>query len=228
MQISKRKWLKVFCFLFFFLFSVAIVNGHRFAYAGDDLQTMTQFANSQLLEILNNIPKGNEKDYGFKNRDEFKKAALGIPYQEFDMEKEKPTGYWRIPVTVDGRHYALLRLKKTEDGWGFFGLGAAELARDLEDREGNMTLKGNKPQIGRIIRDFSLKCDYVQYGQEPDSSLSGKVYPLKSASKIMLKYGTKDIANNGAYDLNMIKQIRSKVKELRPPHNPLTNSTGGK
>jgi len=229
MKSLERKRLKAFCFLFFFVFSVAIVNGHRLAYAGGDMQAMTQFANSHLLEILDNIPKGNEKDYGFENRSVFNQATLGIPYQEYDFEKEKPTGYWRVPVIAGGKNRALLRLKKTSDGWGFFGLGGAELAQELGYHEDDVTLKGNKPQFGRIIRDYPFKCDYVQYGQTPDSLLSGKAYPLKSASKILLKYENRDSTSNGEFELNMIKQMRSTFKEKMPnPESFKINQTGEK
>lgn len=219
--------------LFFALFLVATTSGYCFADEDADLQAMAQYANSNLLEILNGIPVGEEKDYGFQSRDEFNKATMGIPYQEYDMDKEEPTGYWRIPVMVDGENCALVRLKSTYDGWAFSGFGGAGLAQDLGEHEDDMVSQGKTPRTGRIIRDFSLLSDYVQFDQQAGGSLSGTVYPLRSATQFMSAFPAADTVShriyggNEGYDLDTIKQMRLKALEYKGNANPYDYSNGG-
>jgi len=224
--------LKASCCLSFLLFSAAVPSGYCFAADSGDLQAMTRFASSNLSEILSNIPAGKEKDYGFLNQDELKEATLGIPYQEYDMEKEKPTGYWRVPVTVEGKNRALLRLKSTADGWTFSGFGGGGLARNLDEHQNKMLREGKNPQTGRIVRDFSMKCDYVQFDQQPDAALSGSVYPLKSASRFISTFGaasSASVGSSGGYDLDTIKQMRLKAREMKENPDSFDNSNlGGK
>jgi hypothetical protein len=230
MNVSGRAGLKASYCLSLILLSVAIPSGSCFADENSDMQAMTQYASSNLSEILSNIPQGEEAHYGFKNRGEVVQATLGIPYQEYDMEKEKPTGYWRIPVKVNGENRALLRLKSTAEGWKFSGLGGAELAQDIGDQEKNMTLQGKRPKTGRIVRDFYLWSDYVQFDQKANGALSGTVYPLSSAARFISTFGTAnraDNAGNRGYDLGKIQEMRLKALENKGNPNAFDNSSAG-
>jgi hypothetical protein len=229
-KVSSKAWLKTSYGLSLILLAAAIPNGYCIAAEETDLQAMTQYASTNLTDILSHIPTGEEERYGFQNRDELSQATLGIPYQEYDIDKEEPTGYWRIPVTVDGENRALLRLKDTAEGWTFAGLGGAELARNLDDHEANMVSQGNTPSTGRIVRDFSMRCDYVQFDQQQNATLSGTVYPLWSASSFVSTFGTKGratVANYGGYDLEAIKAMRLKAQETMGVDGSLDSSGMG-
>ncbi|MGD8911933.1 MAG: hypothetical protein PVJ68_04195 [Candidatus Thiodiazotropha sp.] len=218
-----------FCLYLIFLLAV-IPAGYSLAAEEDDLTAMTQYANNNLLEILSNIPIGEEEYYGFHNRDEINQAALGIPYQEYDLDQEQPTGYWRVPVTVDGENRALLRLINTAEGWAFAGLGGAQLARNLDDQETYMISQGTTPSTGRIVRDFSMRCDYVQFDQQHNASLSGTVYPLWSAYGFISTFGNNGrarVANYAGYDLDAIKEMRLKAQETMGAPNSFGNSGWG-
>jgi hypothetical protein len=230
MNASGRTGLKASYILFFILIFTAIPCGYSFAAEEGELQAMAQFANNNLLQILNNIPIGEEEYYGFRNRDELSQATLGIPYQEYDMENEQPTGYWRVPVTVNTENRVLLRLKNTVQGWAFSGLGGAQLARNLGDHENNMESKGQIVRTGRIIRDFSMRCDYVQFNQQQDARLSGSVSPLWSASRFLSMFGNDGngvVADYADYDLAAIKEIRLKAQEAMGYPNSNGNSGWG-
>jgi hypothetical protein len=230
MYVSKRAGIKPLYCLLLTLLLTAIPFGYGFAAGKGDLQAMTQYVNNNISEILNNIPVGEEEYYGFQNRDELSQATMGIPYQEYDLEKEQPTGYWRVPVTINGENRALLRLKYTAEGWAFAGLGGAELARNLDDHESNMISQGNTPSTGRIVRDFSMRCDYVQFDQQQNAKLSGSVYPLWSASKFISMFGSNGngaVANYAEYDLATIKELRLKAQEVMGFPNSNGNSGWG-
>jgi hypothetical protein len=230
MNVSGRAGFKISYCLFLVLFISAIPGGYSFAAGNDDLSAMTEYANNNLLDILNDIPMGEEERYGFQSRAELTQATLGIPYQEYDLEKEQPTGYWRIPVTVGGENRAMMRLKNTAEGWRFSGLGGAELARNLGDHETNMISHGNRPSTGRIVRDYSMRCDYVQFDQQQDAKLSGTVYPLWSASRFVSTFGINDssaVVDYSGYELAAIKEMRLRAQEIMGDPNSFGNSDWG-
>jgi hypothetical protein len=191
---------------------------------------MKQYASDHLGKILNKIPVGEEQYYGFQNRNELALTTLGIPYQEYDIEKEQPTGFWRIPVKVAGENRVLLRIKSTAQGWTFSGLGGAQLARNLGDHENNMLSQGISLHTGRIVRDYSIRCDYVQFNQQQDAALSGTVYPLWSASRFISRVesgGDDTFDDYVGYDLSAIEEMRLKAQEIMGDPNSFENSDWG-
>jgi hypothetical protein len=230
MNVSDRAGFKATYCLALVLLLAAIPGGYSFAAGEGGLQAMLQYASDNLLGILQNIPTGEEEYYGFQNRNELQQAALGIPYQEYDLEKSQPTGQWRVPVTVNGENRALLRLKKTAEGWAFAGLGGAELARNLGDHENNMVSQGKSPRTGRIVRDFTMRCDYVQFDQQQNARLSGTVYPLWSASRFISAFeedGRAVTVDYTGYDLKAVMKIRLKAQEIMGDPNSFSNSDWG-
>lgn len=212
------------------LLLTAVPGGYAVAAGEGEIQAMKQYASTNLVDILNNIPQGEEDNYGFQNRNELTQASLGLPYQEYDMDKEQPTGYWRVPVMVDGENRALLRLKNTAEGWAFSGLGGADLARNLEDHENNMVIEGKTLSSGRIVRDFSMRCDYVQFNQQLDGKLAGTVYPLPSASGFVSSFRdglSAGVADYTSYDMTAIKKMRLKAQEMMIDPNSFGNSDLG-
>jgi hypothetical protein len=182
------------------------------------IEDMYTFANNQLPSILAFIPVDREHDYGFLNREEFHRASLGIPYQEYSLDSELPTGYWRIPVTVDGENRALLRLIKDNGKWTFSGFGAAILANELGYFERSFGVTG--PVSGRIVRDFKMQCDYVQFNQETGAKLAGLLYPMESASRVLHRLSGETAAPS--YTLDEIRELRSGIRRLPGKDNPGT------
>lgn len=204
-----KQILKMTLLLFVFsLFSSAV-----FGQAVDrqPIERMYIFAGSTLQKILNYIPVNKESDYGFSNRDEFKKAGLGIPYQEYEMSTGFPTGYWRVAVTVDGENRALLRLFQVDSQWQFAGFGGAKLARELAEFE-KVVGKG-KPVSGRIIRDFRMYCDFVQFDRQPGKQLDGLLYPLESAARVLLNAGVATTLGYEGYPVEKIRELRAAFKK---------------
>lgn len=193
------------------LFMVSIFCSALFGQADHkvSIEKMVTYAMKELPQILNMMPVNNEDQYGFKSRDEFKRAKLGVPYQEYSLQDEIPTGYWRIPVTVAGENRAMLRLKQVEGEWQFAGLGARVLAGDLGKLEKEACEK--KPTSGRIIRDFEMQCDYVQYDRTPGAQPEGLVIPLKSGLRALLHLGIHDSIGIKGVPLSKIKEHRSKL-----------------
>ncbi len=195
------KMFVLFCFLF-------SLSGPFFAQSApvrSQTEAMVRFAKGELPRILEHIPADREANYGFNNRDEFKRAGLGIPYQEFSLDDEAPTGYWRVPVIVDGENRALLRLKEIDGQWTFYGFGAARLAMELGFFENSIAK--SKPTWGRIVRDFKMQCDYVQFEPKDLFKLDGSIYPMESAAKFLLRSLPK--IDSRGYPVEEIREIRS-------------------
>lgn len=195
------------------LFFMSLFSGMVFGQAAghESITGMFTFAKAELPNILTLIPVDREKDYGFKNRDEFKEASLGIPYQEYDMDTELPTGYWRVPVTVAGENRALLRVISVDGNWQFAGFGGAKLAGELADYE-QVVGKGIT-HTGRIIRDFDMHCDYVQYDAQPGKELGGQLYPLESAARMLLRSGFAATLGYEGIPLQKIRDLRAGLKK---------------
>jgi hypothetical protein len=211
MKCGVKQILNVTLVLFIFSFSCAAAFGQSANQVS--LEKMYAFALKELPQILKFMPKNTEERYGFNNRDEFKRASLGIPYQEYSMQTEEPTGFWRVPVTVDGENRALLRLIRVEGEWKFSGFGGAVLARDLGKLEKEAGQA--RPSGGRIIRDFEMTCDYVQFDRAPGSKPDGLVIPLESAVRVLRHLGIADSIGAHGIPLSMIQAYRSMV--LKPP-----------
>lgn len=173
------------------------------------LQGMYRYAADQLPRILNLIPRDEEEKYGFKSREEFKKAVLGIAYQEYSLNEGAPTGFWRVPVMVDGENKVLLSLSKKSGKWASTGFGAARLARELGFYERHFTAQ--KPSWGRIVRDDEMTCDYIQFDPKSEAKLEGVLYPLESAARIMLR--SRNSINKHGYSVVEIKAFRSQFKK---------------
>jgi hypothetical protein len=151
-----------------------------------------------------------EEKYGFKSRKEFKTAGLGIPYQEYSLDRDMPTGYWRMPVTVNNENRALLRLEKQNGKWTFSGFGAARLATELGFFEKHLVT--TRPSWGRIVRDFEMQCDYIQFEPGSEDKLEGVIHPLESAARIMLR--SRDSIDKRGYTVTEIKEFRLQLKQM--------------
>lgn len=208
----KRRFKHLFTMtflLFFFCLCAHAVFGQPVRQ--DSLDRMIDFAGKELPKILQYIPVGMEQEYGFSDREEFKKTGLGLPYQEYDMDTGMPTGSWRLPVTVAGENRALLRLVSEDGNWRFAGFGGAWLARELGEFEKVVARKNSSH--GRIVRDFRMYCDFVQYDRQPGKELEGLLHPLESAARVLLNAGITDRVGFGGYPLEKIMGLRKAFKK---------------
>jgi hypothetical protein len=206
------------CFrIYFVLFVSALLLAGGWVYA--DKPTISRYSKSTLYEtaaselpaILEKMPAGDEAAYGFNSRSEFAGAGLGIPYQEYSILTKKPSGYWRVPVTVNGENRALVRYALEDGVWQWKGFGAAGLARELGEME---NWQSQKPLSGKIVRDYKLACDYIQFDIESENTLGGSFIPTANAKKFM-EFLSGPTSETKEYGLSRIQQLRSKFLELK-------------
>lgn len=198
-----------------FLLFFAFIAGNAFAQKDlvDEIKTTAQ---AGLEGYLEKIPVGQELFFGFKNRDEFKLAEIGMPFQVFTFNKEffsdtilmdknylVTTGEWRVAVSVENDFRVMLTVAKMNGVWKAVGIGAATLAKELGEYEKEHS---STDQSGIILRVFQMDCDFLL--TSPDSSYDNiKVYPLESA-KIAL-----NITGN-ADSIYTMKQLQYTAKKI--------------
>lgn len=216
MRLLKNQVFKVFVLLVICLW----FGGPLFTQPGaplvKNMQEMFRAISAQLPQILEGIPAREEDKFGFKDREEFYLASLGLPYQEYSLDKDMPTGYWRVPVTVADENRVLVRVKMENGQWTFAGLSGAGLAKELGFME--KFIAGDKPAWGRIVRDFEMQCDYIQYNPPSESKLSGYIYPMESAARILLRANI-SIEKRG-FPVTAIREFRMNLLQLPGEYAP--------
>ncbi len=162
------------------------------AYAQETANQNISFAvKNSLLQWLEKIPSGDEANYGFQNREEFSRAGLGSPIQMFKLNDilygsdgkvnpMKPTGEWKIPVTVDEQNRALVTVMKRDLEWSIVDLGAAGLARELNDFKSKLTAEQFRDI--KMLRVYQVESDFLFYDAPSSSADEIVLVPMQSAS----------------------------------------------
>ena len=98
-----------------------------------DMKEILRAAEAGYPHYLAKIPVGQESFYGFNNREEFSEVKVGKPYKiltfRYNIFKEtapnldnfRPTGEWRIPLTVNGVNRVLISVAKINKVWQEIG-----------------------------------------------------------------------------------------------------------
>ena len=158
---------------------------------------------SQLKEWLNKIPQGYEADYGFYNRDEFKKVEINKIMQVyfFDQTKIKTFPIWRIPIEIKGEFRLLATVVEKNGEYKIVDLGASLLAKDIQQ-----TLEKNKVKANKIgfFRSTRMRADFIV-------GSTNNYIPLTSAKEYLERKSNKETFSKKQFSekelLNLINQI---------------------
>jgi len=202
---------KLFLFIPFILSGISTIGQVN----NDNVQEILLTAKNGLTFYLEKIPQGKESLYGFNNRNEFKIAVLGKPYQMSTLNREffidsnlspnknylVSSGEYCIPISVNGEYRVLLTVAIMNGEWKTVGLGAVGIAIELNEFEKKYP---STNKSGIILRVYQLVSDFI-LSKEISSSVL-KAYPLLTAK---LAFG-KTNDNNSYYLFNdllpLIKQ----------------------
>jgi len=169
-------------------------------------------AQKQLLETLEKIPQGQEKLYGFNNRDEFKNATLGELFRIYSINPDANEDYfsavshneYRVPVIVNKEYRALITVAIVDFEWHIVDFGGTELAKQMGECP-NLFLPS--PEIeGVFLRVYGLNCDFIAGRKIEHSIDSCQFYPLHAAQKII---EASAIDKYDTYDITMIFDLLS-------------------
>jgi hypothetical protein len=165
-------------------------------------QLVTKTAAQSLMTWLAKIPAGQERNYGFADRQEFEQAAVGQPVRMATIDPQsilaeanpdyklvKEMKVWRVPVLVKGDYRALLTVARVEGSYHTVEIGAAGLAGEL----GHFAQAGIGKQANDrtyILRIFQLRSDFILVAPAEAELEDGEIYPMQSA-RMYLALGTR-------------------------------------
>ena len=165
-----------------------MISVHALAMVPQEVYTA---AETGLPFFLSHIPSGEEKGYGFNNREEFGRAELGVPYEMHTiypdrLSKGETAGpglivsarEWRFRVKCDGQARALLTVAEREGKWQAVDIGAAGLAAEIDKLEKALSLTEDTRRV--ILRLYQIKADLVVISEESGRIEEGRFYPLPS------------------------------------------------
>lgn len=147
-------------------------------------------AKENVNSFLNLIPQGQEQEYGFNSREDFKKVTIGESYQVYFVERKNgevnllATNTFRVPVLVNGKSVALLTVKRNKNGeTKIVDFGATKLAKELEAFENSFQSKNERV----LVRNTFLKQDFIvpQLSNFSNRSANGDI-AIKANSKALL------------------------------------------
>lgn len=137
-------------------------------------------ASKGLPTMLQQIPRGEAKHYGFKDSLEMSLARVGEPTEIFTVHPDdmtyysgtdfgaflRSTGEWYVPVLVGSEYRALLTVTREDGEWQVVGISAAELAREMGAFKKNIqslldTEGGQQREDPRFVRIFQAYSDFM-------------------------------------------------------------------
>jgi hypothetical protein len=165
-------------------------------------QLVTRTATQSLMTWLAKIPAGQERGYGFSDRQEFEQATVGQPVRmatinpqsvlaqaNLDHKLVEQLQVWRVPVLVKGDYRALLTVARVQGSYRTVEIGAAGLAGELGHfAQAGIGLQANQRTF--ILRIFQLRSDFVLVAADEAELEAGEIYPMQSA-RMYLGLGTR-------------------------------------
>ncbi len=162
-----------------------------------DRETLKSQALIETLKYLNLIPIGQEREYGFHSREEFKQVSYGEPYQVYFVVREngkvffKATSDWRVPVKVADRSVALITVRVKNHTAEIIDFGATRLAQVIQDFENSQPSTFERVLIRNtyLTRDFLAPQFTALCGNESagmisvKESLVSKLFPIGSINQ---------------------------------------------
>ena len=158
----------------------------------DTEQSVTAAATRGYEDWLAKIPAGQEQQYGFEDRTEFARATLGRPIPMLTIDPDtvdvggeiRDIRTYRVPVLVDGTHRVLLTVALRDGVHRIVGLGAAELAEELDEYSRNGVGTDSDVRI-YILRVFQLRSDFLVVAPRESGAEEGDFYPMRSARALL-------------------------------------------
>ncbi len=120
-----------------------------------ETDSILKVAKNQIHLFIDNIPETNIGDYGFNNKEEFKKITFDNPVKIYTLIDSGIvfTATWRVPVVVENEYRALLTIIKENNEYKAVDYGARLLAKEFFQQKTDET-------IG-LLRVYELKSDFI-------------------------------------------------------------------
>jgi hypothetical protein len=168
-------------------------------------QKIYEVTNRDLNSFLEIIPVGTEKQHGFDNREEFKRAVAGAIYTVVGIDSDWntfSTDIYNIPVIVDNKYKAVISVSYKDGVYNIETVGAAELAAELQKIEPVMA--NDHEYI--MLNVYSRASSFVAYPALNAATETANFIPLESA-KTSLNETSKEVQSTYALPqlINILK-----------------------
>lgn len=157
----------------------------------NEMNAVIETAGKDCIQWLSKIPAGQEHNYGFNDREEFKYAVAAKAYHIFILNNSffndtlslendylQPTREWRVAVSVKDQNRIMLTVTVNDGTCKTVGVGAAGLAKELETYDPE-----TDDAPGLILRVSDLDCEFLLV-HDKDGKGSYKAMFLKSSSLV--------------------------------------------
>jgi len=133
---------------------------YGFLFAQDMQDELIRHVEENYSNILERIPLGKEKLFGFENRDIFNQCEIGNPIRLLKIvngSEIEITNEWRVPVLINNQYITLLRVIELEQTYEIVDMGGRVLAEII----GNHNNENEK--ISFMLRDYKTRTDYISF-----------------------------------------------------------------
>lgn len=159
----------------------------------EEAEKVKKAASLQLQAYLHNVPHGSEGQFGFTDRAEMRSAIVSAPYHMLTLSREvfpdrklnnsellnylQVTHEWRVPISVNGVHRALLTVVATGGKCDIADMGGTGLAGELQ-----LVNRNRRPgYYYYLLHIYSLSADILVEAPNPNSFKDATCIPLTSA-----------------------------------------------
>ncbi|MDQ3109455.1 MAG: hypothetical protein M3R17_06130 [Bacteroidota bacterium] len=172
----------------FFLFLAAII-ALSFSVIDNHEAQVKKAAQEQLQTALAGIPAGQEINFGFVSREEFKSGIIGEVYRTITLTNDfykdailtdkdyiRVQNEWRVPVMINGENRVLLTVFGQDTALNIVDVGGALLAKEMQSKSIGQTQKEKF-----IFRIYTLTMDFIVFVDQGKTLAEGVYYPMNSA-----------------------------------------------
>ncbi|MCX6311877.1 MAG: hypothetical protein NT084_09615 [Bacteroidetes bacterium] len=176
-----------------------------------------QVAEDNLAISLAKIPVGQENNFGFANREEFKLGKIGNPFRTitftndfYQDSKLTDKNYillqneWRVPVSVNGNNRILLTVYGKDSTLNVVDIGGMVLSKELQEKTPISESNNNY-----ILRVYPLGMDFIVTTNSNQSLAEGTYIPMQSAESFITALSGKTTFTQS----EILKLVKEKLAE---------------
>ena len=111
-------------------------------------------------KMLEQIPLGQEKLFGFESRDMFNQCEVGNPIRLLKIVNGLEIAIadeWRVPLLINGKYITLLTVIELNQNYEIVDIGGKMLAEFID------SYNNENEKISLLLRDYKKQADYISF-----------------------------------------------------------------
>ena len=140
---------------------------------------ISQTAKKEIPQMLEKIPIGAEKGYGFDNREEFLNSKVGTPFKFYTIKNNQlaENSPYSVPIMVGKEFRAFATVDNVSDTLHIVDFGSTALAKEIQavcNENKNLSFSG-------ILRVYQIYSDFLVMTKNQEK----RFIPLTSAKQYL-------------------------------------------